>query len=220
MDMTIGEYLEKLRISCGYSLRLAAKKTSLSHGYIRDVELGGRGSYGASLIPKPSTLKNFANGYNASFDELMRLAGHIEGEPEQEFEFIEIDFNTIFFIEIDINNRVIYHIEDDFYAENKTLFDFILFENLIEAHGFLRIVNGLYVNLSLIKSYDCLSGRLYFNEDLEGKFVPITHKKAIKYNKIINYYLRKNNSSLETSAAQEKSYIRTIRNIISLNSPN
>lgn len=214
MDMTIGEYLEKLRISCGYSLRLAAQKTSLSHGYIRDVELGDRGPYGASLIPKPSTLKNFAVGYNASFNELMRLAGHIEGDPEHDFEFVEVDFNAILFIEIDISDKIIYHMKDSVFREIKTLFDFVLFENLIEAHGFLRISGGLYINLALIKSYDHLNGRLYFSNRFEGKFVLLTKTKATKLQRTLNYYLRINNEGFNGKNSIKKPYVRTIRNII------
>lgn len=214
MDMTIGEYLEKLRISCGYSLRLAAKKTTLSHGYIRDVEVGGRGSNGTELIPKPGTLKNFANGYNASFNELMRLAGYIEAEPEIEFEFVDIDFSKILFIEINIHNKVIYHNQESYHAEVKSLFDFVLFENLIEAHGFLRISGGKYINLSLIKSFNSKTGNIYFNFEYEGKYVSLPQAKVEKFKRTLNYYLSENKVNLELNTTTSKPYIRTIRSII------
>lgn len=212
--MTIGEYLAKLRISCGYSLRLAAKKTSLSHGYIRDVELGSKGLHGTAIIPKPSTLKSFATGYNASFNELMRLAGHIEADPESDFEFVEIDFNSVLFIEIDLHNRVIYHEREYFFAEKKTLFDFILFENQIEKHGFLRISGGMYINLALIKSYDQLSGRIYFTNNFEGKYVSLSHAKHNKLKKTLNYYLRENIINCNENETVLKPHIRTIRSVI------
>jgi len=145
MDETIGRYLEKLRHSCGYSLRLAGKKTSLSHGYIRDVELGERCYSNFEIIPKPDTLKKFALGYRTSFTELMRIAGHIDIDPLNEFEFINLDFNKVQFIHIDINDTVKYHSSLHTFVEAKSLFEFALFENSLEKNGYLRIRSGFYV---------------------------------------------------------------------------
>ncbi|MEB9896714.1 LytTR family transcriptional regulator DNA-binding domain-containing protein [Bacillus cereus] len=213
MSMTIGTYLEKLRLSSGYSLRAAAKKTKLSHGYIRDVELGNKRFNGSEIIPMPQTLKKFADAYHASFNELMRIAGHIYNPPEREFEFIEIDLNSILYIEVDSNDYLIYHMENCFFTEKKALYDYILFEEKLENIGFLRIQSGLYVNLNKLKSYDKKKGRLYFSESMEGKHVCITWVRESKLHKTITKAIANN---IKPGGIEElRSSITIVRNSLS-----
>lgn len=212
MDETIGGYLEKLRHSCGYSLRLAAKKTSLSHGYIRDVELGRKNFTNFEIIPKPDTLKKFAVGYRASFSELMRIAGHIVTKPTNEFEFIELDFNKVLYIRIDINDTVTYHSSTQTFFESKSLFEFSLFEHSLEKNGYLRIKSGWYVNLKMVKRYDEFTGELSFCEDFENNNIRIPKILAISVQKEISKAIKQNN--LHNFNNSYKPFIRTIRNLI------
>lgn len=213
MDISIGKYLEYLRLSCGYSLRHAAKKTKLSHGYIRDVELGNNRSSGSEIIPMPQTLKKFADAYSASFDELMSIAGHVYTAPKQEFEFIELDFSTVMYIEVDCNNNVIYHAENCNYIEYKSLHDYVLFEEQLEKNSFLRVQSGLYANLFKIKSYDSSTGRLYFSENTDGLFIKLNWVKAANLNKIILRAI-KNNSDCYDYSVDVRSFRKIIRNIV------
>ncbi|OME30696.1 hypothetical protein BSK63_17540 [Paenibacillus odorifer] len=212
MDETIGGYLEKLRHSCGYSLRLAAKKTSLSHGYIRDVELGRKNFSNFEIIPKPDTLKKFALGYRVSFNELMRIAGHIVSNPTNEFEFIDLDLNKVLFIRIDINDTVTYHSSTQTFFESKSLFEFSLFEHSLEKNGYLRIKSGWYVNLKMVKRYDETTGELSFFEDFEDNNIRIPKILAISIQNEISKATKLNN--VQNLDCSYKPFIRTIRNLI------
>lgn len=217
MENTIGEYLEKLRHSCGYSLRVAAEKTSLSHGYIRDVELGKRGYSNFELIPKPDTLKKFALGYRTSYSELMRIAGHVDSDPANEFEFIDIDFNKVQYIQIDIHDTVIYHSTSQTFIESKSLFEFTLFEISLVKNGYLRIKSGLYVNLKMIKQYDLQSGKLSFFDEMEGNSVGIINNIKIPKtiaNSIQKEIIKAAERNNITHNFSYKPLIRTIRNLI------
>ncbi|MDN4067561.1 LytTR family transcriptional regulator DNA-binding domain-containing protein [Paenibacillus vini] len=212
MDKAIGKYLECLRLSCGYSLREAAKITKLSHGYIRDVELGAGSSKGTEIIPQPQTLKKFAHAYTASYNYLMKIAGHINNDHEDSnsnFEFVLVDFNTILFIEVDYDNNVIYQGENYKYIEKKSLHEFILFEETLEENQFLRIQSGHYINLIKVKAYDTKNSRLYFNEFLEGQYLSISRTNALKHLKIINKAI---NNNLQKNS--KPPMVRIVRNII------
>lgn len=215
MEISIGKYLEYLRMSCGYSLRDAAKKTNLSHGYIRDVELGDNRSAGSQIIPMPQTLKKFADAYTASFDELMRIAGHIHSDPQLEFEFIELDFSTILYVEVDYNNNIIYHGDSCRYIERKSLHDFIIFEEQLENNRFLKVQGGLYANLIKIKAYDSKSGRLYFKENMEGHYLELSWIRASKIRKIISNAISKNTEKNLEPSLNSNSFTKIIRNIVS-----
>lgn len=62
----------------------------------------------------------------------MRIAGHIVTKPTNEFEFIELDFNKVLYIRIDINDTVTYHSSTQTFFESKSLFEFSLFEHSLE----------------------------------------------------------------------------------------
>lgn len=82
MDRTLGEVLEQLRTELSLSLREAAQRSGLSYTYIRDIERGYNRSTKAPIKPTPETLQRLAKAYNYSYDELMQMAGYIEGSTE------------------------------------------------------------------------------------------------------------------------------------------
>jgi HTH-type transcriptional regulator, competence development regulator len=81
-DNELGKLLEELRGN--RSLREISQLTGLSHTYIRDIELGRRRVTNTPIKPSAYTLKKFADVYNYSFVELMRLAG-LEDELRDHF---------------------------------------------------------------------------------------------------------------------------------------
>ncbi|MGV2967291.1 LytTR family transcriptional regulator DNA-binding domain-containing protein [Paenibacillus sp. AGC30] len=216
MDLPIGKYLEYLRLSCGYSLREAAKRTSLSHGYIRDVELGDNNTIGNAIIPRPQTLQKFASAYTASFNELMQIAGHVSSiDKLATFEFIELNFENVLYLEVGTDNRIIYHQEKSrVLTERLSLHDFIKFEEQLENNEFLRVQSGLYANLKKIKVFDKKSLKLYFNEQKDGHFVSISWIRASKLNKTILNAINKNNENVNKMKSEPPPFIRIIRNIL------
>lgn len=192
--------------------KACCKKTSLSHGYIRDVELGRKNFSNFEIIPKPDTLKKFALGYRVSFNELMRIAGHIVSNPTNEFEFIDLDLNKVLFIRIDINDTVTYHSSTQTFFESKSLFEFSLFEHSLEKNGYLRIKSGWYVNLKMVKRYDETTGELSFFEDFEDNNIRIPKILAISIQNEISKATKINN--VQNLDCSYKPFIRTIRNLI------
>lgn len=215
MDLPIGKYLEYLRKSCGYSLREAAKRTNLSHGYIRDVELGDNRSEGSAIIPRPQTLKKFACAYTASYNELMQIAGHVTEEKSNiSYEFIEVNFKNILYLEVGTDNRIIYHQQKGrTLTERLSLHDFIKFEEQLENHDFLRVQSGLYANLNHIKAIDKNTGKLFFNEDMTGNFLPISWIRARKLNKTITSAINKNTNNSTVGYKNKSDFNKIIRNL-------
>lgn len=80
MKEEINEFLRKLRGKM--SLRVAAQKSGLSHTYISALENNKRPGSNTPIKPTPETLKRLADAYNYDYDELMRIAGYIEGEND------------------------------------------------------------------------------------------------------------------------------------------
>lgn len=78
----LGEFLESLRGKM--SLRDAAKKSGLSHTYIRRLELGINKETNEIIKPSPETLKMLANAYNHSYEDLLTKAGYLT-ESESNF---------------------------------------------------------------------------------------------------------------------------------------
>jgi transcriptional regulator with XRE-family HTH domain len=74
--LEIGDLLRKIRGRD--SLRVAAKKTGLSHGFISIVEKGVDPRTKSPLKPSPETLQAYANGYHFPYDDLMVAAGYME----------------------------------------------------------------------------------------------------------------------------------------------
>ncbi|MGF7035344.1 transcriptional regulator with XRE-family HTH domain [Paenibacillus mucilaginosus] len=92
-----GRHLEVLRGSM--SLREAARKSGLSHAYIRDLELSRNRSTNTPIVPSPETLKRLANAYGYSYIDLMIESGlisesehleqHYGGGSEEEEIFLQ-----------------------------------------------------------------------------------------------------------------------------------
>ncbi|WP_169091023.1 helix-turn-helix domain-containing protein [Paenibacillus sp. PL91] len=195
MKNQIGSHLEKLRISCGYSLRKAAQLSGLSHGYIRDVELGTNRKNGSVIIPMPQTLRKFAEAYDGSYDELMVLAGHTVSNERvlPSFTFVELDLKSVLYVQVDYNNMINYHLPENVLSEVKSLHDYMLLEQKLEQNNFLRVQSGNFANLKLIKFFDEKYGRIYFSSDGKGKYVEITWTRASKYRNSIKSAILKNN---------------------------
>ena len=211
MKYPIGKYLEYLRLACGYSLREAAKRTQLSHGYIRDVELGDKRVSGNAIVPRPKTLQKFANAYSVPFNELMEIAGHLPSEID--IEFIELQLEKVLYLEVNCNNTMVYHLEDTtFLSEKLALHDFIKFEEQLECDNFLRIQSGVYANLKKIKFFDKKKGMIYFNHNLEGKSLSISWIRASKLASIIEDAIMENSNVVSVPT---KNFKRVIRNIVS-----
>lgn len=188
---TLGTYLEKLRISYGYSLHAAARKCDLSHGYIRDVEKGVNRNNCSPLIPKPITLKKFAQAYNADFNVLMHLAGYSSDPVKDEFEFVEIELDLINYIRVNTYNEIEYHLDSEAHLEKKPLYDYLLLETKLEKFDFLRIESGLFVNLRQIKDLRFPERKIQF----DNKCLTLTWVQYTKHNKILKRALEKNSST-------------------------
>lgn len=70
MDNRLGNRLTQLRGS--RSLREVGRGSSVSHTYLRDLEIG------KDCNPSPEILKKIADYYNTSYEELLILAGYID----------------------------------------------------------------------------------------------------------------------------------------------
>ncbi|MBE1556074.1 helix-turn-helix domain-containing protein [Sporosarcina limicola] len=79
---SLGELFKKLRGK--KSLREIADVTQLSHTYIADIEKGYRRGSKKPIHPSPDTLKRLAEAYSYPYEELMRVAGYIEGKTDNE----------------------------------------------------------------------------------------------------------------------------------------
>lgn len=70
MNNTLGKYLKRLRKEKKLTLRAVEEKTRISNAYLSQVENG------KIARPSPSFLHKLAECYDASYERLMRLAGH------------------------------------------------------------------------------------------------------------------------------------------------
>lgn len=73
------------------SLRDAAKRIGISHSYLSIIEKGIDVRSNAPIKPSPDTLRLISNAYNYSYEDLMRLAGYIEGNDEENDQQKNID---------------------------------------------------------------------------------------------------------------------------------
>lgn len=198
MNNQIGPHLEKLRLSCNYSLRKAAKLSGLSHGYIRDVELGVNRKNGQIIIPMPQTLQKFADAYGASYCELMIYAGHVKPSDviQQTYKFVELDLQKVLYVQVDDENKINYHLTESILIEEKSLHDYMLLEEKLEQHKFIRVHSGVFINLKQVRYFDEKSGRIYFNVNCEGKHVDITWMCPREYRNSIKCAIAKNNHEM------------------------
>lgn len=82
----ISALLKKLRGKD--SLREASKKTGISHNYISIIEKGVDPRTGTPINITPDTLKAYSKGYHYDYEELMKVAGHLQREDnEQQVEY-------------------------------------------------------------------------------------------------------------------------------------
>jgi transcriptional regulator with XRE-family HTH domain len=216
MNENIGLHLKKLRVSCGYSLREAAKISRLSHGYIRDVEIGANNKSGNQIVPMPQTLRKFAHAYRADFNNLMRIAGHFEVLDTEKipYHLIEVDINSVLFVQVNCENRVNYHLVNDVYIEEKSLHEFMILEQKLEINHFLRVHSGIYVNLNQIYAFDEKNGRIYFDEKMSSKYVDITWNRTSKFRSTIKQAISRNtNTTLEIKLSPKQQIFMVVRNI-------
>lgn len=68
--MTLAEELKRLRALEGLTLRDVEKKTSITNGYLNQLENG------KIKEPSPNILYKLSNVYNYSYETLLRLAGY------------------------------------------------------------------------------------------------------------------------------------------------
>lgn len=218
MEQNIGSHLEALRLSCGFSLREAAKRSGLSHGYIRDVELGVNRKNGSQIVPMPQTLRKFAAAYCTDYNQLMRIAGHVLAPEIEEclYEFIELDLSLVLFIQVEEDNRVTYHLQSSVFTEVKSLTEYMQLEKKLESLAFIRVKSGLFANLSNIRAFDKTTTRIYFDESLTGKFLELSWSRAQKYCRAITQAVQMNsNLALEVRMEKPSKKPRmTIRNIV------
>lgn len=68
----LGQVLAKKRKENGWSFRDAEKATGISNAHLVQIENG------TIARPSPTVLYALAEGYGLEYEELMRLAGHVE----------------------------------------------------------------------------------------------------------------------------------------------
>lgn len=217
MNDQIGLYLNELRLSCNYSLREAARRSGLSHGYIRDVELGVNRKSGAPIVPMPQTLRKFADAYTADYNQLMKIAGHCDPMEvvDSPYELIEIDLNYVLFIHVDRDNYVRYHSRNSVFSEEKTLHDYMILEEKLEKEGYFRVRSGLYANLLQVRAFDEHKGQIHFDENMEGKFIDISFINTYKFRNVFKRAAAKNtNKSMEFNLKTSSKHPLVIRNIL------
>lgn len=76
--MTLAELLISKRESLNLSLREAALKIGISHGYLDKLEKGFDPRTQTSNKPTPETLKLIADAYHLDYNNLMMLCGYID----------------------------------------------------------------------------------------------------------------------------------------------
>jgi transcriptional regulator with XRE-family HTH domain len=82
MTEDLGKLLEKLRGKM--TLRDAAKKSGLSHSYIRDLELNKNRKTNAPIRPSLDTLKSLAIAYNYPYHKLLKQTGMFDDDVPNE----------------------------------------------------------------------------------------------------------------------------------------
>ncbi|WP_248924812.1 helix-turn-helix domain-containing protein [Paenibacillus hamazuiensis] len=193
-----GKFLERLRGNM--SLREAAKKSGLSHAYIRDLELGKNRSTNERITPSPETLKKLSSAYGYSYTDLMQKAGHlVESDISSgSRNVIELDLQNVMFIEIG-RKEITYFTNDLKVIQSiASLHDFNSFLEKLDIFDFKKVDADVYVNFNQIKYYDEKAGRLYFDENGTGPFVTMSAIRQKKYqDQILRSLARNRSTSLE-----------------------
>jgi transcriptional regulator with XRE-family HTH domain len=177
-----GKFLEQLRGKM--SLRDVAYKSGLSHAYIRDLELERNRSTNDKIKPSPDTLKKLSDAYNFSYTELMFKAGYLDNSETQAAD-PEIDMKEVLFIELGAK-EITYHLADSKMARNmNSLVDFSGFLDKLDELMFKKIDTDLFVNLYHLRKYSEKEGKLYFDEQGQGKHVVMSALRQKKYHELI-----------------------------------
>src|SRR5690554_642940 len=74
--MKLSYFLKEKRQSYNLSLREAANRIGISHGYLNKLELGFDERSGKANKPTPDVLKLIATAYKVDYDYLMNLCGY------------------------------------------------------------------------------------------------------------------------------------------------
>ncbi|MFE5319015.1 helix-turn-helix domain-containing protein [Paenibacillus sp. NPDC056579] len=195
-----GKFLEGLRGNM--SLREAAKKSGLSHAYIRDLELEKNRSTNEKITPSPDTLKKLSAAYGYPYTELMIKAGHLMEKDiaTTTSPSIKIDLAQIYYIEVG-NKEVTYYNEQ---LKGKrtidSLRDFSAFLDMLDEHHFKKVDADVYANFQLIRKYDDKTGTLHFDPLGIGLSVTMSMLRQRKYHDLILRTIAMNNqTSLEFS---------------------
>ncbi|MEK8126404.1 helix-turn-helix transcriptional regulator [Paenibacillus filicis] len=196
-----GKFLESLRGSL--SLREAARKSGLSHAYIRDLELERNRSTNDRITPSPDTLQKLSVAYGYPYTELMIKAGHLSNGDVvtgSQGAKADIDLNEVRFIEIGMK-EIVYHSENlDTTLSVDSLLDFSSFLDKLEEYGFRKMDTDLYVSFNHVRKYDERRGKLYFDEEGKGAHVTISALRQKKYHDLLVRHVANNtNKSLEFS---------------------
>lgn len=195
-----GKFLESLRGNM--SLREAAKKSGLSHAYIRDLELEKNRSTNEKITPSPDTLKKLSVAYGYPYTELMIKAGHLMEHDitTTTSSKINIDLTQVYYIEVG-NKEITYCNEEMKVKRNvDSLRDFSAFLELLDEHDFKKVDTDTYANFRLIRKYDDKTGMLHFDALGAGLSISMSMLRQRKYHDLILRTIAMNNqTSLEFS---------------------
>jgi transcriptional regulator with XRE-family HTH domain len=81
MNNKLGNLIKELRGKL--SLRNAADKIGISHTYLDTIEKGFDKRSGKKVKPTPETLKLISKAYDYDYKQLMKIAGYIDEEEQQ-----------------------------------------------------------------------------------------------------------------------------------------
>lgn len=198
--LNFGKFLENLRGSM--SLREAARKSGLSHAYIRDLELERNRSTNDRITPSPDTLQKLSAAYGYPYMDLMIKAGHlVNGDlAPSPVKDVEVELKHVHYIEIGKKDITYYTGQEKLARSIDSLLDFSTFLDQLEEHNFKKLDADLYVNFNQIRHYDERRGMLFFDEQGVGRSVTITAIKQRKYHdQIMRNIAINTNKSLEFS---------------------
>lgn len=193
-----GKFLEGLRGSM--SLREAAKKSGLSHAYIRDLELEKNRSTNEKITPSPDTLKKLSDAYSYPYTDLMIKAGHLKAQDfgSSASSNINIDLATVYYIEVGTKEIIYCNQETKVKHSIDSLRDFSEFLEKLDEQEYKKVDADVYANFQHIRKYDEKNGKLYFDALGEGLFVSMSALRQRKYHDLIIRKIANNNqTSLE-----------------------
>jgi transcriptional regulator with XRE-family HTH domain len=196
-----GKFLESLR--GGMSLREAAKKSGLSHAYIRDLELEKNRSTNEKITPSPDTLQKLSNAYGYAYNELMIKAGHLIAQDltlSSISSEVQIDLTDVYYVEIGMKEIIYGNLDSKLTKSICSLRDFSQFLDTLDEHDFKKVDADIYVSFRHIRKYDERSGKLYFDVLGIGYSITMSALRQRKYHDLILRNIANNNqSSLEFS---------------------